>query len=191
MDLACVYMSQVVVGPMDRYAFYSGQFSSCSPLFVFNKVTKWGGYYHLPGRHGEGLEDSDKTICEALIHAVKPTTAYVFHPGEFKDPTKSYDPFTAAAMHDSDADHMKALLSQIAAARSIRLDVQATGASMISLLAYLQGGALRFTADANRAGPYGKVYCSKRGTRPPGCGVKNWNVDTKNFVLLASGVGTI
>ena len=185
MDLVCVYMSQVVAGPMDRFAFYSGQFGSCSPLFVYNSRLNWGGYYHVPGHTGKGVTDDDKAICEALIDAVSPTSAYVFHPGDYQSPDEKRDIQTLAGLSTTDADDLVGLLAKVSAARATRLDIRKTGQAMRGMLAYVRDGGLFFTKDVNQAGPYGKVYCSKRGPRPPGCGVKNWNVDTSVFFRLA------
>jgi hypothetical protein len=187
MDLVCIYMSQAVVGPMNDFAFYSGDFSSCSPLFVYNRNTRWGGYYHVPGRQISGDHEDDRKVCEALVHTVKPTSAWVFHPGEYLDPDKKFDPFTASNLVESDAGSLAAMLADVAVARATTFSVKETGKSWRSLLAYVREGKLLFDRDMDKAGPYGTVYCSKRGKLPPGCGMKNWRADTSQFALLASG----
>jgi hypothetical protein len=48
-DVVCIYTGQGAVGSFKQLAIFTGQFSSCSPVLMYNENNGRGGLYHLPG----------------------------------------------------------------------------------------------------------------------------------------------
>jgi len=102
-----VYMTQGVVGDLGQTLLYSGQYSSCSPVVMFNRSTGMGGYFHFPGS-GLVLEDETTEIVKKALRemyeCVSPTDVYVFEPPP--SPMKSY-------RVRNDQDDLEALFKEI------------------------------------------------------------------------------
>jgi len=76
-----LYMEQGVVAPLGRVVLFSMQFSSCSPVVIYNATTKMCGLYHFPAarkltKQGEltNVGDTLSRICKA----VQPTIIYLY-----------------------------------------------------------------------------------------------------------------
>ena len=81
--VVCLYTGQGAVGNFDSYGFYTGQFSSCSPVVMYNQETHVGGLYHLPGKNGDevGLQQEWSNNILKIAEKVKPTTVKLFPSG--------------------------------------------------------------------------------------------------------------
>ena len=58
-DVVCIYTGQGAAGDFGKIAIYTGQFSTCSPVVMFNQKTRKGGLYHLPGQNGDAQKLKD------------------------------------------------------------------------------------------------------------------------------------
>ena len=81
--VVCLYTGQGAVGNFDDFGFYTGQFSSCSPVVMYNQDTHVGGLYHLPGKCGNEVELQQEWSDNILKIAekVNPTTVRLFPSG--------------------------------------------------------------------------------------------------------------
>jgi hypothetical protein len=84
-DIVCIYTGQGAAGDFKKIAIYTGQFSSCSPVVMFNEKTCIGGLYHLPGKGGDAtkLKNDQWGHLETLLHLVKPTKIHLFPCGDY------------------------------------------------------------------------------------------------------------
>lgn len=83
--VVCVYMGQAAVVFLTEYNLYSGQFSSCCPVILFNKDTNRAGYYHMPGKKDlqghasiENFDPRDERIVDEMAEVVEPTNVWIF-----------------------------------------------------------------------------------------------------------------
>jgi hypothetical protein len=84
-DVVCIYTGQGAAGDLRQIAIYTGQFSSCSPVVMFNTATHGGGVYHLPGKRGDvsGLQQEWPNL-QKLLDLVKPTKILLFPCGDYR-----------------------------------------------------------------------------------------------------------
>jgi hypothetical protein len=77
------YTGQAVVGNMKEFSFYTGQFSTCSPVVMYNEKTNEGGAFHLPGKSGSRAEllGDWETYIQPMLNLVQPTVVWVFLSG--------------------------------------------------------------------------------------------------------------
>jgi hypothetical protein len=69
-----LYMEQGCAGNLGRVQLFSGQFSSCSPVIIFNEETKIGGLYHYAG--GKMDEEKSADLIQ-MLKFIKPTVVHV------------------------------------------------------------------------------------------------------------------
>lgn len=84
-DVVCIYTGPGAVGSFDKIAVYTGQFSSCSPVLMFNEKAHDGGLYHLPGKNGDTqkLKNDEWHNLKAMLYLVKPTVVMPFPCGDY------------------------------------------------------------------------------------------------------------
>jgi hypothetical protein len=84
-DVVCIYTGQGAAGDFKKIAIFTGQFSSCSPVVMFNEKTGRGGLYHLPGKAGDAkkLKNDEWDNLLALLALVKPDTIILFPSGDY------------------------------------------------------------------------------------------------------------
>jgi hypothetical protein len=80
-------MEQGVAAPLGKVHLYSGQFSTCSPIVMFNRATTVGGLYHFPG----GGTREHKEVLQAMCNHIRPTHIFIFrgNTGPFRKVEKS------------------------------------------------------------------------------------------------------
>jgi hypothetical protein len=83
-----VYMEQGMAAPLNRFQLHSTQFSTCSPLVLYNAGTRVGGLFHYGAK---ALEDQRASLRQ-LIAVVGPTEIHVLLGGGNLD--LDHTPFT-------------------------------------------------------------------------------------------------
>jgi hypothetical protein len=84
-DLICIYTGQGAAGDFKQIAIFTGQFSTCSPVVMFNTKDQRGGLYHLPGKSGNArhLKAHEWPNLKKLIHMVEPNQIVLFPAGSY------------------------------------------------------------------------------------------------------------
>src|SRR6185503_5655286 len=84
MITVAIYTGQAAIGNMNNFSFYTGQFSTCSPVVLHNAQTNVGALFHLPGKNGNRskLLGEWQTYIQPIIELVQPTDVWIFPTGE-------------------------------------------------------------------------------------------------------------
>jgi len=117
-SLICVYTNQAAAASMDDYAFYSGQFSNCSPLFAFNKQSKLGAFYHVPGKEGGDFGEIENQICKGIVEYVNPDEIWLFPPGGNDPVCQGVNSSFGMRMIPSDQDKLFQIFSALNLSRT-------------------------------------------------------------------------
>jgi hypothetical protein len=75
--VAELYMGQGLVAHLGRIILYSKEFSSCSPIVMFNSHTQIGGLFHFPAKGLQGSEPEQADNLRKMYEQVGPTEIHL------------------------------------------------------------------------------------------------------------------
>ncbi|HXT17133.1 MAG TPA: hypothetical protein VN706_15940 [Gemmatimonadaceae bacterium] len=176
MKVVAFYTGQGVIGKLSEMSFYTGQFSTCSPVVMFNENTTMAGVYHLPGCNGtrSKLMTEWATNLMPMADVVNPTHVYLFPSGD-----ASYEEAfgqSSQASKYGDRDKLKPFFEEYKALFSTKLNIVVETVGRTGIYVSAQGKNIQFATALPTSGV--DVHDLKTNRKEPtGCQVYNMDID--------------
>jgi len=119
-----IRMGQGITGPLGQIYPYSTQFSSCSPVVIYNADTKMCGLYHFPAESKVNKKNGVGATLAQMCKEVKPTAIYLFEGDEKPSPLSNISKSDGRS-----ADHaaLKELFKKICPEIEVNKDLERHG----------------------------------------------------------------
>ena len=187
MDVIKFYTGQGVTCDLGSVGLYTGQFSSCSPIVLYNHGDGRGGMYHLPG--GGGRDGDFKEYwgtIEAMVEDVDPTWVGLFPTG-YGDPSMLASASLSLASRPraeditGDRDKLKIKFEALMASRGLYFIVEVHPEGRSGIFVRVGLGGLEFASMFPDKANIVDVK-TRRNNLPSGCTLYNPDIDYSDWV---------
>ncbi|HXT14571.1 MAG TPA: hypothetical protein VN706_03000 [Gemmatimonadaceae bacterium] len=163
------YTGQAVVGNMNNFSFYTGQFSTCSPVVLYNSQTNVGGMFHLPGKNGTRSEllVEWQSYIQPMIELIKPTDVWVFRSG---------------GGSTADREELAGMFNDYTTTHNASFTIHRDNTPRSGIYVSLANGMPQFSVMRSFDDP---IYDARHKKPPPsGCTLLNPDINVSNWIAI-------